>query len=141
MCGAFAIRHASAELAFRRFQVLSTWRTEESRRFGSTITLAQFAALDPIRVAPHIYEEVLDNHQVRVLKVTERNGETAQLHAHPETLVIHLSPCAWLEINVDGTERMQSVRLGDAIWRGPVTHGGQTSRVVQECSRLEIEMK
>ena len=108
---------------------------------GYGAAVAQFTALDPVRVAPHIYEEVLDNHQVRVLKVTERNGETVQLHAHPETLVIHLSPCAWLEINVDGTKRMQSFRLGDAIWRGPVTHGGQTSRVVQECSRLEIEMK
>lgn len=108
---------------------------------GYGIAIAQFAALDPVRVAPHIYRNVLENDHVRVLKVTERNGETAQLHAHPETLIVHLSPCAWMEVGSDGVERMQSFRLGDAVWRDRITHGGDTSNVVQECSRLEIEMK
>ena len=108
---------------------------------GYGIAIAQFAALDPVRVAPHIYQNVLENDWVRVLKVTERNGETAQLHAHPETLIVHLSPCAWMEVDAGGSEQMQSFRLGDVVWRESVTHGGDTSSVVQECSRLEIEMK
>ena len=108
---------------------------------GYGIAAAQFDALDPVRVAPHIYENVLENDWVRVLKVTERNGETAPLHAHPETVIVHLSPCAWIEVRDDGTRNMQSFRLGDAIWRERITHGGETSNVVQECSRLEIEMK
>ena len=108
--------------------------------FGYGLAVAQFAALDPVRVAPHIYETVLENDWVRVLKVTERNGETAPLHAHPETVVVHLSPCAWMESTPEG-ETMQSFRLGDAVWRNPLTHGGETSNVVQDCSRLEIEMK
>lgn len=108
---------------------------------GYGIAIAQFAALDPVRVAPHIYQSVLENDRVRVLKVTERNGETAQLHAHPETLIVHLSPCAWMEAGPDGEDRMQSFRLGDVAWRERITHGGNTSQVVQECSRLEIEMK
>jgi len=108
---------------------------------GYGIAAAQFDALDPVRVAPHIYENVLENDWVRVLKVTERNGETAPLHAHPETLIVHLSPCAWIEDAADGSQVMQSFRLGDAVWRNRITHGGDTSDVVQECSRLEIEMK
>ena len=108
---------------------------------GYGIAAAQFAALDPVQVAPHIYRNVLENDWVRVLKVTERNGETAQLHAHPETLVVHLSPCAWMEADASGEDRMQSFRLGDVVWRERITHGGDTSKVVQECSRLEIEMK
>lgn len=109
--------------------------------FGYSIAAAQFNALDPIRVAPHIFENVLENERVRVLKVTERNGETAPLHAHPERLIVYLSPCAWIEVATDGSQQMQSFKLGDTAWENRVTHGGETSNVVQECSRLEIEMK
>jgi hypothetical protein len=75
---------------------------------------AQMSALDPVRVAPHIYESLLDNERVRVLKMTERTGETPPLHSHPDRVVVFLSPCAWMETG---------------------------SRVVQECSLLEIELK
>lgn len=103
--------------------------------------LAQSPALDPVRVAPHIYESVLENERVRVLKVTDRTGETPPLHAHPDRVVVFLSPCAWLETGPDGQSAMQSYRLGDVLWADRVTHGGETSRVVQECSLLEIELK
>ena len=108
---------------------------------GYGIAVAQLPALDPVRVAPHIYENVLENDRVRVLKVTERNGETAPLHSHPERLIVHLSPCAWMEISDDKSQHMQSFKLGDAVWQARVTHGGATSSVVQDCSRLEIEFK
>lgn len=108
---------------------------------GLATALAQSPALDPVRVAPHIYESVLDNERVRVLKVTERSGETPPLHAHPDRVVVFLSPCAWMETADDGHTIMQSFRLGDVLWAGRTTHGGKTSRVVQECSILEIELK
>jgi hypothetical protein len=108
---------------------------------GYGVATAQFNALDPVSVAPHIFENVLENERVRVLKVTERNGETAPLHAHPARLVVHLSPCAWIEEAPDGSQQMQSFKLGDAVWKERVAHGGETSDVVQECSRLDIEMK
>lgn len=108
---------------------------------GIATVAAQSPALDPVRVAPHIYQTVLDNEQVRVLKVTERNGETQPLHAHPDRVMVFLSPCAWLDTAPDGTKSMQSFRLGDVLWAPRATHGGQTSQVVQDCSMLEIELK
>ena len=108
---------------------------------GLTTATAQSPALDPVRVAPHIYESILDNERVRVLKMTDRNGETPPLHAHPDRVVVFLSPCAWLETGPDGQSSMQSYKLGDVLWADRVTHGGETSRVVQECSLLEIELK
>lgn len=108
---------------------------------GYGIATAQNNALDPVRVAPHIFENVLENDRVRVLKVTERSGETAPLHSHPASVIVHLSPCAWMEEAPDGSPRMQSFRLGDVVWRERTTHGGETSRVVQDCSRVEIELK
>jgi hypothetical protein len=108
---------------------------------GLTTATAQSPALDPVRVAPHIYKSILDNERVRVLKMTDRNGETPPLHAHPDRLVVFLSPCAWMETTEDGQTAMQSFKLGDVLWADRVTHGGETSRVVQECSLLEIELK
>jgi hypothetical protein len=46
-----------------------------------------------------------------------------------------------METGPDGQSSMQSYRLGDVLWAGRTTHGGETSRVVQECSLLEIELK
>lgn len=108
---------------------------------GLATVLAQSPALDPVRVAPHIYQTVLDNERVRVLKMTERNGETAPLHAHPDRVIVFLSPCAWMDTTDSGRPTMESFRLGDVVWGEERMHGGETSRVVQECSRLEIELK
>jgi quercetin dioxygenase-like cupin family protein len=108
---------------------------------GYGLAIAQISALDPVRAAPHIFENVFENERLRVLKVTERNGETAPLHTHPDRLLVHLSPCAWMEVRADGEQQMQSFKLGDTTWAPRITHGGETSHVVQDCSRLEIEMK
>ena len=108
---------------------------------GIAVASAQSPALDPVNVAPHIFESVLENTKVRVIKVTERTGETPPLHEHPDRVLVYLSPCAWLEDTPDGQKSMQSFRLGDVQWADAITHGGVTSTVVQECSILEIELK
>jgi len=108
---------------------------------GFAVAGAQSPALDPVNVAPHIFATVLENDQVRVIKVTERTGETPPLHSHPDRVLVYLSPCAWLEETADGQKSMQSFRLGDVQWANADTHGGATSEVVQECSILEIELK
>ncbi len=98
-------------------------------------------ALDPLRVAPHIYDLAFENDKVRVLKTTIRNGETPPLHAHPDRVIVYLNPCAWLEEDGEGGTRMQSYKFGEPIWAPAETHGGETARVVEQCSLLEIELK
>lgn len=121
--------------------VRATWLIIVGGLLGFGIATAQYSALDPVRVAPHIFENVFENERIRVLKVTERNGETAPLHSHPDRLLVYLSPCAWMEVTGDGEQRMQSFKLGDTAWEPRITHGGETSHVVQDCSRLDIELK
>ena len=108
---------------------------------GYGAAVAQLSPMDPVRVAPHIYENVLENDKVRVLKVTDRNGETPPIHSHPDRVAVFLSPCAWMEKDRDGTDRMQSFRLGDVMWLRRETHGGVTSGVIQDCSIIEVELK
>jgi hypothetical protein len=97
--------------------------------------------LDPIRVAPHIYELEFENEQVRVIRQTIRFGETQPLHAHPDRLLVYLQTCAWLEDDGAGGERMQEFKYGAVAWAEAETHGGNTANVVQECKIVEIELK
>lgn len=108
---------------------------------GWSAAKAQRSALDPVRVAPHIFELLLENERVRVLKATERNGETAPLHSLRDRVTVYLSPCAWMERTAGATPEMQSFRLGDVQWHQAGTRGGETSTVIQDCSRLEIELR
>lgn len=99
------------------------------------------SALDPVRVAPHIYELAFENDRVRVLKKTIRNGETPPLHAHPDRVVVYLNPCAWMVDAGDGSTHMESFDFGEPVWAAAETHGGVTANVVQQCSVIEIELK
>ena len=99
------------------------------------------AALDPVRVAPHIYEVAFENERVRVLKKVIRNGETPPLHSHPDRVVVYLNPCGWMEDDGQGGERMQSFGYGEPTWAPAGSHGGDTSNVIQECHIVVVELK
>ncbi len=107
---------------------------------GLAAGVAATSALDPVRVAPHIYELAFENDRVRVLKRTIRNGETSPLIAQPDRVVIYLNPCAWLVEEDDGSKRMESFKFGEPTWAPAATHGGTTSNVIQQCSVIEVEL-
>ena len=98
------------------------------------------AALDPLNVAPHIYEMAFENDKVRVLKQTIRPGEWPPIHTHPDNVTIYLNPCAWLEEDADG-KRMESFKFGTPVWTPADSHGGATATVVQECRVIIVELK
>lgn len=124
-----------------KIALLTAWLLGTAMGSWLTLALAQGSILDPARVAPHIFEVLLENERVRVLKVTDRNGETQPVHTHPDRVVVYLSPCAWLIEEPGGESRMESHRFGDVYWEDAVSHGGRTSTVVQECRSVEIELK
>jgi hypothetical protein len=97
--------------------------------------------LDPVRVAPHIYELEFENEQVRVIRQTIRNGETQPLHAHPDRVLVYLQTCAWMEEDAQGGRTMQEFKYGAVVWADAETHGGKTATVVQECKIVQVELK
>lgn len=96
--------------------------------------------LDPVKVAPHIYELKFENERVRVIEQILRRGDTQPLHAHPERLLVYLQTCAWMEDDGQGGKRMQEFKYGEVAWVDAETHGGTNPEVVQECKILEIEV-
>ncbi|MDH3612909.1 MAG: hypothetical protein OEU90_06005 [Gammaproteobacteria bacterium] len=107
----------------------------------TAVAVAAASPLDPLRVAPHIYELAFENEQVRVLKRIIRNGETPPLISQPNRVVVYLNPCAWMVDESDGSKRMESFKFGEPTWAPAETHGGNTSTVIQQCSVIEIELK
>ncbi len=107
---------------------------------AAVVAAAVPAPLDPVKVAPHIYQLKLENEKVRVVHQTLRNGETQPLHAHPDRLLVYLQTCAWIEDDGEGNKRMQSFKYGEVVWAEAITHGGENNEVVQECRILEIEI-
>jgi len=124
-----------------RFRVTIVAVAAATGGFAIGIAVAQSPALDPPLVAPHIFAVALENEHVRVLEVTDRNGQTPPLHAHPDRVRVFLSPCAWMVPTSGGGSRMESYKFGQVQWADATTHGGQTSTVIQECRILEIELK
>ncbi len=109
--------------------------------FGFAAGMAAPSPLDPVSVAPHIYELAFENEKVRVLRKTIRNGETPPIHSHSDRVIVYLNPCAWFVDNDDGTEQMESFKFGTPVWAPAETHGGETASVIQQCSVIEIELK
>lgn len=107
---------------------------------AAVVAAAVPRALDPLMVAPHLYELVFENDKVRVLLHTIRNGETPPLLAQPDRVLVYLQSCAWLEDDEDGGERMQLFKIGEAVWAPGATHGGVTASVVQDCKVIEVEL-
>ena len=108
--------------------------------FAAGMAASVPAALDPVRVAPHIYELAFENNRVRVLYKTIRNGETPPIHSHPDRVIVYLNPCAWMLENNDGSTGMESYKFGTPVWAAAETHGGETANVIQQCSVVEIEL-
>ncbi len=107
---------------------------------AAVVAAAAPSPLDPVRVAPHIFELQLENDRVRVIKQTLRNGETHPLHEHPDRLLVYLQTCAWMEDDGNGNEFMQEFKYGEVAWAPAITHGGAMPAVVQDCRILEIEL-
>jgi len=96
--------------------------------------------LDPLRVAPHIYELEFENERVRVLRRTIRARETPPIMSQSDRVIVYLNPCAWLEDDGEGGERMQDFKFGTPVWQAEGTHGGKAFNVIQTCNVLEIEL-
>ncbi len=103
--------------------------------------LAVPAVLDPVKVAPHIYEVAFENERVRVLKRTIRNGDTEPFMQQPDRVVVYLNACAWLDDDGEGGNTMESFEFGTPVWAPAESRGGWTSNVIQECHVIEVELK
>ena len=101
----------------------------------------QFPARDPVKVAPKNYKVIIDNPQVRVVKVNIGPREKLPLHEHAlNRAVVYLTP-AHVRVTPDGAAATETnVKAGDVVWGGPARHSEEN--LLNEPVRvLVVELK
>ena len=71
------------------------------------------AAQDPVKVDHKHYKVLLDNKQVRVLKITYGAHEKSVMHEHPEAVAVFIDDANAKFTLADGTSRPETHKAGD----------------------------
>ena len=80
--------------------------------FVSSAALAQDAA----KVDPKHYTVLVDNSQVRVLRIHYGPHETSVRHSHPNSVVTYLTDGRIKMLSGDGKVSVQSAKAGQTMW-------------------------
>lgn len=79
-------------------------------------------AQDVIDVAPEQFKVLLENENVRVLEFKMKPGDKQEIHTHPATVHIELTPTKVKITTPDGKVMESEGKQGEALWVGPVKH-------------------
>lgn len=86
------------------------------------ITAVPALAQDPVAVDPNHYEVVLENDQVRVLRITYGPQEESVMHSHPGGVGVFLTDFNGQFTLPDGQTVEMSGKAGDAVWTDAGDH-------------------
>src|ERR1044071_4080628 len=90
--------------------------------FGGLLGAPAVRAQDAVKVDAKHYTVMLENDQVRVLKVRYGAGEKSAMHSHPNSVAVFLSD-AKVRFNFpDGKSKDVEAKAGDAVWNDAVAH-------------------
>jgi quercetin dioxygenase-like cupin family protein len=79
-------------------------------------------AQDVLKVAPEQFKVLLENDKVRVLEFRMKPGDKQEMHTHPATVHIELTPTKVKITNPNGKAVEIEGKQGEVIWIGPVKH-------------------
>ncbi len=86
--------------------------------FAGTAALAQ----DAVKVDPKHYKVLIDNAQVRVLKIHYGPHETSVMHAHPNSVITYLSDASNSFLLPSGKTIKSVGKAGTAAWAPAGAH-------------------
>jgi quercetin dioxygenase-like cupin family protein len=79
-------------------------------------------AQDVVKVAPDQFKVLLENEHVRVLEFRMKPGDKQEMHTHPATVHIELTPTKVRIGYPNGKDVVLEGKQGEALWVGPVRH-------------------
>ena len=85
-------------------------------------TAVMLRAQDAAKVDAKHYTVVLENDQVRVLKVHYGPGEKSTMHSHPNTVAVFLNDGKGKFTFPDGTTKDFTTKPGDVQWSDALAH-------------------
>ena len=97
-------------------------------------------AQDMVKVAPKNCKVLLENDQVRVVRVVLKPGEKLEMHSHPAHIVYAFASGKAKYTSPDGKTQERESKAGQAIWSDAVTHSAENVGAA-ESRVLVIELK
>lgn len=86
--------------------------------FASSAVLAQ----DAVKVDPKHYTVLIDNPQVRVLRIHYGPHETSVRHSHPDSVVTYLTNGRMKMLLGNGKTVVSSGKAGESVWTPAGVH-------------------
>lgn len=80
------------------------------------------SVMDPVKLDPKHYKVVLDNDQVRVLRVKYGQHEKSVMHEHPASVAVFLTAAHGKFTMPDGTSQDINSKAHEAIWTDAGKH-------------------
>ncbi len=77
---------------------------------------------DAVSIAPHLHKIVSENDKVRILEVEVKPGDHADLHTHPDNIIIVLQGGSLTMSFPDGTSKEVSLQTGSAFFSASNEH-------------------
>jgi len=97
-------------------------------------------AQDVMKVAPDSHTVLLENDQVRVLKVIMKPGQKAPMHSHPHNVAYYLSDAKVKITLPDGKTQEREIKAGSSSWSEATTHMAENIGST-ELQEIQIELK
>ena len=87
-----------------------------------SLLLTSSPAQDPVKVDPQHYKVVLENDQVRVLRITYAPGAQSVMHDHPHAVAVFLTEHVVKFNFPDGKSQTVTAKAGEAVWTAAGKH-------------------
>ena len=104
------------------------------------VTVTSVRAQDMVKVAPKNCTVVLDNAQVRVIRVVLKPGDKLAMHSHGANIVYALGSGKTKYTFPDGKTEEREIKPGTAVWSEGVTHSTENIGTT-ETRALVVELK
>jgi quercetin dioxygenase-like cupin family protein len=107
---------------------------------GVTAAAAPASAQDAAKADPKHYKVLLENDQVRVLRITYGPHEKSVMHSHPAGVVVYMTDLHGKMTGPDGKTQDVTQKAGSVEWSAATTHmpenGGDKAFEV-----IQVELK
>ena len=97
-------------------------------------------AQDVAKVGVDSHNVLLDNDQVRVLKVDLKPGQKVPMHSHPHNVAYYLSDAKVRITLPDGKSQERDIKAGTSSWSEATSHAVENIGST-ELQEIQIELK
>lgn len=105
-----------------------------------SFVLGALYAQDVMKVGADTHSVLLENDNVRVLKVSIKPGGKVPMHSHPHNVGYYLTDAKVQVTTPDGKSQEHELKAGTSVWNEAVTHAVVNTGST-ELQEIQIELK